>query len=119
MAALAALAALACAVGPAVAATDAVYPLLEWVEYTFHAGHVCEGTGARTGGKGQGVAGAVCRSYAHTVMFVAPPDVTSEVVGGASYRIDGGPVILGGPATFERHLVESDGNATIQKLPKG
>ena len=36
-----------------------------------------------------------------------------------SYKLDSGPVIQGGPATFERHLVESNGNVTIQKLPKG
>jgi len=95
----------------AAAAAPAKLPQLEWVAFTFHAGHVCEGTAAAPG--------ALCRSYAHTVMQVAPKDVTSLVVGSATYRLDDGPQVQGGPATFERHLVESDGNATHQRLPKG
>ena len=91
-------------------------PALEWVEYTFHAGHVCTGPKAAPTG--------TCRSYAHTVIMVGPEDVTGEIVGGATYRLvgPGGSSLPmeGGPATFERHLVQSDGNTTKgPTLPKG
>ena len=97
-------------------------PLLEWVKFTFHAGHVCEGSASTPARDTEGFGS--CRSYAHTVIMVGPHDVTDHVVGGATYRLTGphgsSAPIEGGPATFERHLVESDGNATKgPTLPEG
>lgn len=53
-------------------------------------------------------------------MVVVPPgDVTTPMMGAVQFSLDGGAYVDGGAMVYERHMLQSDGDITISKLPNG
>ena len=64
---------------------------LRWVQYTTKNATVCSHS--------------ACRSFVHLVFTASDVNLTTTLVGGARYTLDGGPSQAGRDIHFERHLV--------------
>ena len=55
----------------------------------------------------------LCRTHAHLLFTVTPPDPLAPVTGGAKFQLDGGPWIGSAPAVFEAHLIPPDNRSQV------